>query len=227
MNQLTRACSLSLGFALAITACDGPAVLDAPAGGQSIESISAALTGASTLIDAHFNTGTLDDGFVFVKDPFRGTHAPAYELGAVSPSNGFNGTGTIEVVLGGLDDADILGMSGGWRKSFTLAAAASVTVTFRFNLLQSANYESDEYADANLSLDATLVGPNGATRLARISGDGEGGPVRSTGWQQITLNLGSVAAGTHTLTFGGFNNKKTDSSEISEVNIDDVLVTAF
>jgi hypothetical protein len=58
-----------------------------------------------------------------------------------------------------------------------------------------------------------------------VSGNGNGGSAISTGWQQAQIPLGTLGAGTYTVTIGGFNNKKTDSSEQTTILIDEVIVT--
>ena len=172
------------------------------------------------LFEAHFDTGT--EGFVYQDDAFRGTNQPVYASGSFQPNRGFSGGG-LSVVLGGIDGVDILGMSGGWRRTFTLASATPVTLSIRYNLTQSPDYESDEFSDALLAVDGRLVRVGSNDRLARISGDGNGGGVQSTGWVQRVFDLGTLSAGTHTVTLGGYNNKKTFNNESTEVLIDDVV----
>jgi len=46
----------------------------------------------------------------------------------------------------------------------------------------------------------------------------------SGGWRQVTINLGVRSAGAHTLTLGGFNNRKDASNERTTILIDDVTV---
>jgi hypothetical protein len=176
-------------------------------------------------LSADFGAG--DDGFIYVDDAFRGTTQPAYATGSHVPSGGFTG-GALLVRLGGVDDAVVVGMSGGVQRSFAVTTApTSVRVTFRVNLTQAANYESDEVSDALFSIDGQLLGLGGTDRLARITGDGNGGSARSTGWQLVELDLGPLAVGTHTLVFGGDNSKKTLADESTDVLVDDVTVLAF
>lgn len=66
-----------------------------------------------TLLDADFTTGA--EGFVYVDDAFGGS-AGAYASGSAAG-------GQLQVLLGGIDGADILDMSGGWQRSFTLDEA--------------------------------------------------------------------------------------------------------
>jgi hypothetical protein len=61
--------------------------------------------------------------------------------------------------------------------------------------------------------------------VSQIAGDGNGGAPRTTGFQLVTLDLGTRAAGSHRLTLGGFNNQKTLNDESTEILIDDVVLT--
>ena len=109
-------------------------------------------------------------------------------------------------------------MSGGWRRSFTLAAPASVTLSFRYRLTETAEYEEDEFSQALVSIDGILHGIAPNDYIAQVVG---GGPT-TTGWQLVQINLGTLAAGTHMLAIGGYNNQKTYPDESVEILIDDV-----
>jgi uncharacterized repeat protein (TIGR01451 family) len=174
--------------------------------------------GPTTLIDVHFDAGP--DGFAYVDDPFRGTNAPGYANGAWIASGGFSGGG-LRVDVGGLDSSTIVGMSGGWQRSFSLAAPAQVVLSFRYRLTETAEYETDEFSQVLVGVDGVLYGIPPADYIAQVVG---GGPT-TTGWQVAQVNLGTLPAGTHTLSIGGFNNQKTRYNEAAEVVIDDVLVT--
>jgi hypothetical protein len=176
------------------------------------------------LLGASFDVGV--DGFVYADDAFRGTTQPAYASGVRVTSGGFTG-GALRVRLGGVDDADINNMSGGWRRSFNiLNAPTAVTLTFRINVTQTANYESNERSEGLVSIDGRLVGLGGTDRVAQVVGDGNGGAARSSGWVLVQVDLGTLAIGPHTLAFGGFNNAKTLADESTDVLIDDVTLTA-
>ena len=131
-------------------------------------------------------------------------------------------------MVGGIDGADILGMSGGWQRSFNLASAEDVSLTFRYRMEQTHGYESDEFSQVLVSIDGTLIGTMGNDYVVQLTGDGPGGvgQVRTTGdWQQIRLDLGTLGAGAHTLIIGGYNNKKTLADEETTIWIDDVGIT--
>ena len=139
-------------------------------------------------------------------------------------SGGFSG-GALQVTLGNVDDADILDMSGGWQQSFSLSAPTEVGLSFRYNLSQTPNYENDEMSQVLVSVDGNLHGTPPNDYVAQIVGNGNGGAQETTGWQLFQVNLGTLPAGNHTLTIGGYNNKKTFNDESTDVRIDDVLLT--
>jgi hypothetical protein len=131
------------------------------------------------------------------------------------------------VVLGGLDYTGILGMSGGFLRSFTLTFESNVTVEIVFQMNQASGFEDDEYSDALCSVDGKLLGTTkGIDYLARLVGDGTGGPIQTTGLKTVALSVGIMAPGAHEIAVGGFNNKKTYPTEITTVVIDAVRVIA-
>ena len=176
-----------------------------------------------TLIDENFDGGA--GAFTYADDTFRGTGEPAYADGASGAGFGDGGSGGLQVTLGGQDNADILGMSGGWSTTIDVPEDASGTLTFKYNLSLAENYEADEFAQVMLSVDGSPVGANGADHIAQLTGDGNGGPVMTTGWQTVTIDLGQLSAGSHTITIGGYSNKKTFNDESAEILIDDVQLT--
>ena len=70
-----------------------------------------------------------------------------------------------------------------------------------------------------VDVDGTLFGQGGNDYVTRIAGGGD------SGWQTVTLDLGSLSPGNHTLTLGGYNNRKTTTSEATEIRFDDVDLT--
>ncbi len=164
-------------------------------------------------------------GFSYQDDAFRGTAQPDYASGGWVADGGHDG-GALRVSLGGVDTEIIDGMSGGWSSSFTVAAPGPVNVAFWFNLTQSPDYENDEISQALVSVDGVLRGQGPDDFVARIAGNGNGGIPESTGWQLFSVEVGTLTAGLHTLTIGGYNSRKTYTNESTEVLIDDVVVSA-
>jgi hypothetical protein len=199
-----------------------PVTLLASTFGRSIYSIELPGAPATTLIDAHFDVDA--DAFAYADDAFRTTAQPAYASGARIATGGFSG-GALRVALGGIDDAVITNMSGGWSRTFDLPRAGRLQVTLRMQVTQTSEYESNELSQGLVSIDGALVGTSPNDFVSQIAGDGNGGTPRTTGFQLVTLDLGVRAAGSHRLTLGGFNNQKTLNNESTEILIDDVSVT--
>ena len=174
------------------------------------------------LVSASFDADA--QGFAFQANAFRATTSTGFSAGEFDPAGGATGGGVV-IALGGVNNSVVNGMSGGFARTFSVPAATSLTARVRIMLTQSASYEADEFSDALLSIDGRLVGTGGNDFLARVAGDGNGGAPRSTGWRSLTVPLGQVGAGTHTLRIGGFNSKKTLVDEVTEVRIDDVQVS--
>jgi hypothetical protein len=115
-------------------------------------------------------------------------------------------------------------MSGGFRNTFTLSAPQTVTVSFRYNLTQSEGYEADEISEALVTVDSVLFGIPPNDYVAQLVGDGNGGGPITTGWQQVTLNVGTLGTGLHTVIVGAYNGKKTAIDETTNVLFDDLVV---
>jgi hypothetical protein len=176
---------------------------------------------SAVILEAHFDAGP--DGFSYVDDPFRSTRQPAYASGAWLAGGGFRG-GALRIDLGGRDNSTVLGMSGGWTRTFTLGMPTKVMLYVRGSLTQSPFYESDERSQFLVSVDGVLLGAGANDYLAQVVGDGNTGGVITTGWRLYSVNLGTVSAGTHTLVIGGYNNKKNVADESTTILIDDLVL---
>lgn len=173
------------------------------------------------LMDAHFERNV--DGFQYVVDAFRGTKNQAYATGLrkeMGPPQG----GVLIIHLGGVDSKDIRGMSAGWKRSFKVEKAEPLVLSFRYMLVQTSEYEDDEYSQALVSVDGSQLGAGGKDYIAQLTGDGNGGVNPTTGWQTFSVSLGELRPGTHELTIGAYNNKKTALNESTDLGIDDVRI---
>lgn len=172
-----------------------------------------------TVLSENFDAN--DGGFTYADGAFRGTTQGAYEAGTYDAGNG-----EISVSLGGIDNNNINGMSGGYSKTFSVSNAQTDTqVTFQYRLQMGANFESDEYGEVLISIDGQLYGLNNNDYIIRQSGDGNGGSAYDSGWVEVTVDVGNLSAGNHTLTLGGFLNKKTWNDEDIEVSFTEVEIT--
>jgi hypothetical protein len=165
-----------------------------------------------------------EEGFLYADDCFRGTAAPDYADGSwVAEENGTGGA--LQVTLGGVDETTVDGLSGAWTKTFTLAEPTEVTLWLRMDLRLSFDYELDEYGQALVSVDGVLHGQAPYDYASYLIGDGNLGPEVFSGWKTYRMRLGLLDAGDHLLCLGGYNNRKSASTEITRVLIDDVLLT--
>ena len=182
-------------------------------GAVNTETVTVTVNGAgevSTTLTADFDGSA--DGFTYVDNAFNGTANPAY-------ADGTQSDGALHVTLGGVDDADVYGISGAWQKAFTLDGPANVSLSLDYILTNASAFESNEYSDFIVQIDGQSVG--GDEYLARAVGSNA-----TTGPSSASLDLGVLSAGEHTLTIGGFNNQKTHNNETADVAIDNVEISA-
>jgi lysophospholipase L1-like esterase len=176
-------------------------------------------SGGSSVFTSAFNTGA--DGFVYGDDAFGGTNAPGYASGGYVSGGGFSGGG-LRVLLGGVDDSAVVGMSGGWSRPFSLSTQTLVRVSLRYRLVYQGTYEGDECGRALVSVDGVALSPDGTGVLRQYCGaDPQTDVVLDSGWQQAIIEV-SLAAGSHTVKVGGLNTKKTRANEYTEVYFDDI-----
>jgi hypothetical protein len=176
---------------------------------------------SDTLINATFSTD--EEGFVYFDDLFRGTSEPNFASGSRVAGSGYSGAG-LSTQVGGVNNNNVTDMSGGWQIDFNLGSITSVTLSFHYELTMASQYESDEYVQALMSIDGTLYGNTPNDYIQQLTGTSGGGTPLTTGWQQFTITIGPLSAGSHTLAIGAYNNKKDQTAEESELVIDDVLL---
>ena len=164
------------------------------------------------------------EGATYADDTFRGTSQPIYASGAWDAAAGQTGGG-LRVMVGGINNNNINDMSGGWQTAFNLAAQQGVQLSFDYNMTLDLDYNTNEYSEVIVTVDALQPGTGGNDYVARITGDGDGGSDQTTGWQTFQVDLGLLSGGVHTLTIGGYNNRKTITREDTEVLIDNVVMT--
>lgn len=160
------------------------------------------------ILEADFTSNP--NGFVFSDDVFN-TSSAQYSFGTAR-SRG------LVTILGGVDNKKISGISGGWQKTFTLAEAGEVEIQVNYRMSQSSEYEQDELSRAIIAIN------DQETVLSELIGDGNGGRNKRTGEQTASVKV-SLGAGDHTLTLGGFNNKKTYFNERTTITYSDAVLT--
>jgi hypothetical protein len=165
----------------------------------------------NVILSSSFDTDA--EGFTYADDPFNNTSQPMYAKGAHASSGGVAGSGGLQVTLGGVDYKTILsGISGGWSQTFYVAEAMTVQIDLQYRLVMN-GFDSDECAQVLVSIDG---GP------AQVI-DEMCGRDKETGWVNQLL-VRDFSAGSHTITIGGFNNKKTALMEFADIYIDNVNI---
>ncbi len=71
------------------------------------------------------------------------------------------------------------------------------------------------------------MGAGGADFVAEVEGVNGDSDARTTGWRSFRRELGTLAPGAHTITVGGYNDRKTSAGESTTVLIDDVRIQTF
>jgi len=66
------------------------------------------------------------------------------------------------------------------------------------------------------------AGPEGTAVFTYQVSDGNGGSDFDSGLQSVSVDLGNLSAGSHTIEFIGFNNQKTFTNEETEVRFDNI-----
>jgi hypothetical protein len=156
--------------------------------------------------DGGDNDGGNANGYTYKDNTFKNTKNGAY-------ASGSNSGGVLKVKLGGIDSKHINGISGGWTKSFNVAKSANVSIKLASRLVAE-NYDSKECNEALVAVDGKLLNKY----VNRICGKG------NTGWKTKTLKT-KLSAGKHTITVGGYNNKKTGKKEKAEVSFKNISIS--
>ena len=190
----------------------GASIAGATAGGIIVND-DAAAPAPTIVLAADFDSPGDTEGFVYRDGLFGGLTSQRYASGAWDDD-------ALGVSLGGINNNFARDISGGWETSFSLDEAAEVTLSFLYELDIGNDYETNEFSQVLVSIDG------GAPILVdQLTGDGNGGPDQTTGAQSFTALIGPLAAGSHTLAIGGYNNQKTWNLEKSSLVIDDVRLT--
>lgn len=147
-----------------------------------------------------FSTGSND--FEFIPNPPANPGAPSYSSNSVSG-------GSINTTLGGVDSENINNIESVWSRDCISRSTRNIELQVTASLTQSSEYEADEFSQIALRV-------NGATSLLdTITGDGNGGPSRTTGTQRYTANV-ALNSGVNTVELVCFNNLKTQIEETTE-----------
>ena len=188
-------------------------------------------TSSDVGLDVRFSpTGTLPNGgFTYLDD------TTVYPGGALTARPG-SADGVLNVTLGNPQSALEValvrggagtgsGISGGWQRTFNLAAPATVRVSVHARVQMLGGMETAELAEARLKVDSTYYGAALNTSLIHMDGPAGVGDSDS-GWTGspyiFDIPLGS---GAHTLSLEGVATRPSDTTENVRVLFDNVMVS--
>ena len=181
-----------------------------------------------TLLDVNFDSGT--EGFSYADGGFGGSDPTGtnYVRGQRTTSDGGASNGALEVTLGGINNDDISNMSGNWSETFNVADdLTDVTLTFSYRVLDSVvdtdPMDAGEDLQLYVDIDGTTYSNDSNAYFFEIAGAAAGASYDS-GWVTVTLDIGALSAGNHTISFGGLYTLKTFASEEYEIRFDDIVL---
>ncbi|MEN8785645.1 MAG: Ig-like domain-containing protein [Akkermansiaceae bacterium] len=162
-------------------------------------------------------------GFTYTDDTFNGTSRPNNANGELDPTGGFSG-GALFVQVGRRLTTNP-STSGGWQRTFSLDNPATATISFRYRLTFSDDYETDEYGEALFEVDGVRYGNDIENSLTRFRGDGNGGGgLDDSGWQEASFEI-PLSIGNHSIVLGAFSSKSTSSGELTSTWFDDIEIS--
>ncbi|HVH03077.1 MAG TPA: CAP domain-containing protein [Amaricoccus sp.] len=149
------------------------------------------------------------ESFKYADDGFRGTSSPR-------EASGHREDGALAVIVGG-PDAD--GTSGGWQTPFSLRGDEHLTLSFRVRVTHGGEAERDDLTLVLVKVDGQLQGVAASDYALRVRDGAE------AGWQTVTVDLGALGAGRHTLTIGGFSTGSATAADRTRIQFDDVTLS--
>ncbi|MBN1981244.1 MAG: prepilin-type N-terminal cleavage/methylation domain-containing protein [Chitinivibrionales bacterium] len=159
-----------------------------------------------------FTTGI--DGYTFFKDSFN-TANPDYAAGAWNSANKY-----LRMRLGGYSTTAINnGMSGAFRKVFSLDTTSTVNIRLDYSMTMTASYPSSAVSQVLLEIDTTKYGLNGKFFLDSLT------PGNSITPKTVIITTGVLPVGNHSILIGGYNNKKgTLKADSTVITIDNITI---
>ncbi|NQT95045.1 MAG: hypothetical protein HQ572_01200 [Candidatus Omnitrophica bacterium] len=163
--------------------------------------------------------GDLDtgqDGWAYQDDLFRGTNNPDYAKGEWKASLPL-GSGGFELETGGIDQAELSGMSAGISQDFNVIGD-NITVELTYRMDFSTDHESGEWCQMLFAVDDILYGTGGNEYIAELQHDGE-----TTDIQTVSIPI-SLSDGICSFKIGLYHNEKSAPDEWARLYIDSIRI---
>jgi Ca2+-binding RTX toxin-like protein len=176
-----------------------------------------------TLISTTFNAGL--ESFAYADNAFGGSGG-AYVDGARTTTDGSGGNGALQIVFDGTNATASGTMSGGFSRGFTATDAVENTILeFDYRVIREGTYETTEDGYVYVAIDGINYGVGVNDYISKFESDGND-PQYDTGWVHITLDLGTLAAGAHTITVGGLVEGKNAADEDTTIRFDNIVIAS-
>lgn len=190
---------------------------------DTLYSGSVEILSVTTLLSGNFDTG--NDGFSYSDGGFGGSDPANVDVaGSRDTGDGDTANGSLEVYIDGQNNTASANSSGAWSQTFNLAGAESgVQLNLSYRHWHHASNDNGENSWVYVEVDGVRYGVGGNDYISEALGSGG---TTDTGWVQITLDIGTLAAGNHTITMGIFKNAENGNSEDSYVRFDDLSLTS-
>ncbi|MCB9989688.1 MAG: type I secretion C-terminal target domain-containing protein [Rhodospirillales bacterium] len=151
-----------------------------------------------------------------------------YANGVYTGADGNTAAGAMELSLGGIDNNTISTMSGAFQYNFSLSSAMSnAQLTLSYHVLDAVldgdPFDAGEDLWLYADIDGTTYSNDANPHFFELLGTAAGASYDG-GWNTITLNVGALGAGSHTLSLGGLLNSKTWNSEEYDIRFDDITL---
>ncbi|MDD9899912.1 MAG: type I secretion C-terminal target domain-containing protein [Alphaproteobacteria bacterium] len=190
-------------------------------GGAGNDTITAVGTSKGQILFGQFQTG--NDGFSYADGGFGGTtpHSGVNVDGARITSDQGSSLGTLEVAV--TRTGTFTNASGNWSQAFNLSSNTSnVELKLSFRHFHNTANDTVEDSCVYIQVDNTYYGISGNQYISQALGSGG---QTDTGWVSVTLNIGTLAAGSHTLRLGILHTGGNQNNENSWVRFDDIVLT--
>ncbi len=168
-------------------------------------------------VDEDFSSG--EGSFVYRDAYYPGTGS---EARGFQTSSGPAGGGALKIELGDGGGDDRENMNGAFTRTFNLASAATVTITFDYYAMLTDDTDVGEDVRVLAGIDGEAFGAGGVVDELLGDSSNSGGDA-VTGWKTFTTTV-DLSAGEHTLALGGLMTEKTRSGEFADVYFDNVSV---
>ncbi|MGI3125431.1 DUF5801 repeats-in-toxin domain-containing protein [Nitratireductor sp. PBL-C9] len=129
-----------------------------------------------------------------------------------------SGGGTLSLDLGGVSNRN---MNGAFTQTFSLASAATVTITFSYYVTLSKWTDAGEDVRVLADVDGNMLGNSGI--VDQLYGQHDNGHTGDSGWRSFTTTV-NLSAGDHTLAFGGLLTNSDNPFETASVRFDNVRI---